>query len=281
MKLSHHGVHFGVALTNFVVSALPAAAATLTFDATEPTGASVVIANPHSFHTGSGTDFGPVGDRDTFTTAGATTSRGQSFLMPDNATGTAWDLASVTIRADATAATGSGVAQDFSGGATLRFWLFELAPSNDANSGAQWVAGDGISDGDPLDGTGVTNVLVNGQTFDATRNFSGEFMHFATPGLQVNENTAYGLLVSFTPSTGTTGLRLDQVRDNVTAPNGESYLNGAHFQSNDTANTFGSNGDDMVFYVEATAVVPEPAGAALFGLGSLALLRARRRLACQ
>ena len=281
MKVSVRSVSLSVALAGLVLPVVSAGAATLTIDTTEPTGAAVVIANPHTFFTGTGTpaDVGPLGERDTFTTvfspAGGFGSRGQTFLMPDNPTGTAWDVSALTIRADANAS-GTGVAQNFSTGGphALRLWVFAWSPVGDANDGTQWT-GDGSSDGDPFDGTSITSFAVNGEAFDVTRTFGGEFLHFSTPGVQFAENTAYGLLLSF-ESAGTTGLRLDETRDQV-APTGQTYAAGGMLRSQSAANDVNNNGDDLVFYVEATAAVPEPAGAALFGLASLMTLATRRR----
>jgi hypothetical protein len=252
-------------------------AATLTINTGEPTGAGVVIANPHSTFS-SGTP-GPLGERDTFTTifpvsAGAG-SRGQSFLMPNNPSGTSWDLSAVTLRADANT-NGSGVAQDLSSGGphTLKVWIFEWNPNTDANNGTQWSLGDGAADNNPFNGTNVTNFLVNGESFDVTRTFSGEFLHFNTPGVQLTANTAYGILLSFESLPA--GFKLDDVRDG-TAPNGQSYPSGGILRSDTSANSVGSNGDDLVFYVEATPEVPEPATATLLGLASIALVASHGR----
>jgi hypothetical protein len=254
-----------------------AGAAVMTIDTVAPSGAGVVIANPHSPYSGTAPDIGPLGERDTFTTAfptgGGYGSRGQSFLMPDNPVGSAWDLTALTIRADATA-NGTGFAQDLSvnGPSTLKMWLFEWNPSTNATTATNWTAGDGSSDGDPFDGTGIANFLINGQVFDVTRSFSGEFLHFATPGIQLQDNTAYGVLFTF-ESGGTAGFRIDEVRDGV-APNGQSYPSGGLLRSDATAHTYGQSGDDLVFYVEAT--IPEPTGVAALGMAGLALLRRRQ-----
>ncbi len=208
--------------TGLLLPAVVASGATMTINTTEPVGA--VIANPHTTFTTATP--GPLGERDTFTTAfsSAATSgredRGQTFQMPDNPTGPAWDLSAVTIRADANP-DGSGFAQNLAAAAgthSLRLWIFEWNPSSSASTGTQWTAGDGPADNDPFDGTGITNFLVNGELFDVSRAFSGEFLHFNTPGVQLNENTGYGYLVSF-ESPGTAGLRFDHVRDG-TAPTG-------------------------------------------------------------
>ena len=270
-----------LALGSALLPAAVASGATLTVNTIEPTGA--VVANPHTTFTTATP--GPLGQRDTFTTAfsAAATSgvedRGQSFLMPDNPTGPAWDVSAVTIRADANP-DGTGFNQDFSSGGphSLRLWIFEWNPSNSAATGTNWTAGDGSADGDAFDGTGITNFLVNGEVFDVTRAFSGEFLHFNTPGVQFLENTAYGYLVRF-ESPSTTGLRFDQVRDG-TAPTGEAYPNGAFVRSDSSGTNvqpFGPSGDDMVFYVSATPI-PEPAAATgLLAAASLATPFVRRR----
>jgi hypothetical protein len=272
--------------SGMLLPALAADGAALTVDTTEPTGSSVAIANPHSsFASG---NLGPLGERDTFTRVstaadgGGLGLRGQTFLMPDNPTGASWDLSALTIRADANP-DGTGVAQSLSanGPNALTLWVFEWTPDANANDSTSWDAGDGASDGDPFDGTGITNFLVNGESFDITRNFSGEFLHFNTPGVQLAENTAYGLLIGFS-STGTgTRFQTDQIRDNGSAtgaPNtvsGESYAAGAFLRSDAGLNDLGSSGDDMVFYVQA-APVPEPTAIAAVGLATLGLLRRRR-----
>ena len=250
-------------------------AATLTINTTEPTGPGVVIANPHTTFT-SGSP-GPLGERDTFTTifpvsAGAG-SRGQSFFMPNNPVGPSWDCA-ITLRADANAA-GTGAAQDLSSGGpnTLKLWIFEWNPNTDATDGTQWTLGNGAADNDPFNGTNVTNFLVNGESFDVTRTFSGEFLHFNTPGVQLAENTAYGIILSFESLAA--GFKLDDVRDGMRPT--VNPIQTADTRSDTSSNSVGSNGDDLVFYVEATSVVPEPATATLLVLGSMALLASPRK----
>ncbi|HEX5471378.1 MAG TPA: hypothetical protein VFW73_05805 [Lacipirellulaceae bacterium] len=251
-------------------------AATMTINTTEPAGPGVVIANPHTTFT-SGSP-GPLGQRDTFTTifpvSAGVGSRGQSFLMPNNPVGSSWNLGAITLRADANP-NGTGVAQNLSSGGpnTLKLWIFEWNPNTDATDGTQWALGDGAADNDPFNGTSVTNFLVNGESFDVTRTFSGEFLHFNTPGVQLAENTAYGILLSFESLPA--GLKLDSIRDGM-APTGQSYPTGGILRSDSASNSVGSNGDDLVFYVEATPV-PEPAAATLLGLASIALLASHRR----
>lgn len=255
------------------------AADTLTFDATEPTGASIVVANPHSTATSS--NRGPFGERDTFTTvfpteASAPGDRGQTFTMPTNPSGDTWDLNTLTIRADANA-DGSGVTQNLSTSTnTMKLWLVQWNPSDNANSGTNWVAGNGISDGDPFNGTGISNFLINGEQFDVTHNFSGDFMHFnlGSSGVKLSNNTAYAFIVSF--ESATSGIKLDSIRDD-TAPTGEVYALGAFLRADNTTQTFNAGpGDDLVFYVDATPS-PEPASLALFGIGSMVVLSKRTR----
>ena len=265
--------------TGLLLPAVAASGATMTINTTEPVGA--VVSNPHTSFTTAAP--GPLGQRDTFTTAFADPAygaRGQSFTMPDNPTGDAFDLSAITIRADANP-DGTGGNQPApntaaAGTHTLRLWVFAWNPGTDANVGSQWILGDGSSDGDPFDGTGITSFLVNGDSFDISRSFSGEFLHFNTPGVQLAENTAYGYLVALESTVDSTELRFDQVRDGAVTT-GEGYTGGAFIRSDAAAHTHNQSGDDMVFYVEATPI-PEPAAAAgLLAMASLAIPLSRRR----
>jgi hypothetical protein len=275
-------------LASLAVFAFPAAsvlADSLIIDTTEPTGSNVIVSIPHTTHSGTPTanpDLGPLGERDTFTTVFPVSAgtgigdRGQTFLVPTNPTGPTWTLNSLTVRADAQPG-GGGVSQDFSanGPNSFKLWVFEWNPNTDANNNTQWILGDGIgSDNDPFDGTGITNFLVNGATFDATHAFSGEYLHFdlSTTAPTLNNNTAYGMLLAFEQVAA--GFKLDDVRDGQ-APNGQYYANGAILRADNTTQALNSNGDDIVFYVNATPS-PEPTSAALFGVGACALLTQRR-----
>jgi hypothetical protein len=260
----------------------------LTVDATEPTGSSIIAFNPHSTHTGGGSpaDLGSLGERDTFTTifpaaASAPGDRGQTFTVPSNPYADTWDLNAITLRADVGTTTQTGVPQDFSSGTnSMKLWVVEWNPNTDANSGTNWTAGDGIgSDGDPFDGTGISNILVNAESFDVSRSFSGDFMHFnlGASNAKLKNNIAYAFIVAFEADTA--GFKLDSVRDNV-SPNGQSYAFGAILRADNTSQTINSgSGDDLVFYVDATPS-PEPATAAFLGVGSIMMLskRTRRRV---
>jgi hypothetical protein len=120
---------------------------------------------------------------------------------------------------------------------------------------------------------------VNGAAFDVTRTFAGEFLHFnLTNNVQLKADTAYGVFVSF--EAVVSGFRLDDVRDQLNNPTGntvagESYPLGGLIRVQGATQDVGSNGDDLVFYVDAYA--PEPASTALFGLGAFTLLTKRRR----
>src|SRR3954447_3152142 len=92
-------VMFGTAA--IVLTAVSSRAAVMTIDTTEPTGAAVVAQTRHSTFTSASP--GPLGERDTFTTAFASPtfgSRGQTWTMPDNPDGATFDLSGVTIRTD-------------------------------------------------------------------------------------------------------------------------------------------------------------------------------------
>lgn len=258
------------------LSALAADAASLVVDSNEP-GAQVIVSNPHSFF--ANTNSSPLGERDTvtqvFSAAGGYGARGQSFVTPEISVGSLWNVSAITVRADANAA-GTGTSQDLSGSpSSLKLWVFKWNPGNDGNDGTQWTSGNGEADGNAFDGTGVDTFLINGEEFDVTRSFSGEFLHFVTPGLQLDGNSAYGFLLSF--ESDLTSFRLDDVRDNA-LPTGQTYGNGGLLRADDTVNSFGSNGDDLVFYVQATTVaVPEPATIGIFAIGALALASVRLR----
>ena len=269
-RRSLYGSAFVLSLSSFATAAPVATYGTV---AAQPA-SNIVASNAHTNFTTASPD--PVtGARDTFTNVGTTAQgfghRGQTFTVGNNPDGTVFDLNSIGIRTDVNTSD-QGFAQSFTGG-TLTLWIFEWSP-NDATNASQWTTGDGMADSLPFDQTGITNFLVNGEQFAINQSFSGEYLRFSTTGVQLNENTAYAYLLAFDVA-GANGLRLDQVRDG-TAPTGQSYTGGAFLQVSDTANTHNASGDDMVFFVEATAVVPEPTGAAL-GLGALCLLAARRR----
>jgi hypothetical protein len=259
--------------------ALPAVSAladSLTFDTTEPSGS--VIAVPHTTFTTANP--GPQGQRDTFTTISPQDAnninrgdRGQTFTMPDNPSGPTWALSTITIRSDRAA--------DFSLTThTAKLSIAEWNPNNDANDDAPFGLGDGADDQDDFDGTGAT-VLLNRAAFDMTHNFAaGEFMHFnlGTSNLHLKENTAYAFVIAI-DATDATGFRIDDIRDTTGSADGEVYSLGGIIRVNGGATPVqdvGSNGDDLVFYVNATPS-PEPTSAALFGLGSLVMLSRRTR----
>lgn len=200
---------------------------------------------------------------------------------------------------------GSGnQSQDFSPsglnlpGATLDFSLFEYSPSGDANDISQWSMGDGNSDNDQFDGTGVTNVLVAEESFSAFRSWDDEFLHFefSTP-LLLDEDTAYGFTIGFDDGNGVTAPNGDQnslalaiARDfdgsqsflpSILDPGvfGEAYLGGVGIRSRSAENDAVLTGapDDLVFYVQGIAV-PEPSSA-LLALGAVGVIGLRRRLA--
>jgi len=75
--------------------------------------------------------------------------RGNTFTTPNDFVGTGWVMTGLTIRKYNN--------QTYNND-TLKLWIFE----GDAD---QWAGGDGDSDGDMLDGTGITNILLDGEAF--------------------------------------------------------------------------------------------------------------------
>lgn len=261
-----------LALLTLCLSVGSATAGTLTVNTVEPTGPDVIVAIPTSPGT-SGTPE-PNGARDTFTQAfndgttgaGAGGDRGQSFMTPANGQNAFWDVSSMSLRAESGA-----FAQDFTtnGPANLRLWVFEWNPIGNAADATNWKLGDGVSDGNPFDLTGVSTFLINSEVYSLSGTLTGgEYLHFATPGLLLEPQKAYGMLVSFETGGGAAqSLRLDAVRDDVN-PQGQGYLSGMNIRSqaltNDVVNNNAS--DELVFYLQAT-VVPEPGTVALFATG--------------
>ena len=120
-------------------------------------------------------------------------TRGNTFLMPENSSGTTWSLSELAVRKR------SNYSENNTND-TIKLWLFEWDPDTDGTNTANWVYGDGIGDDDPLDGTGMTNLLVDGEVFDLPASISDdEYLHFDYSGspLILKENTAYGFLLQY------------------------------------------------------------------------------------
>ena len=179
--------------------------------------------------------------------------RGQTFTMPDiPGASTQWLVSELVVVSDA--------ARDLSSfsGAQFTVWVFEWSGSN-ANDQTNWASGTGSSAGNPFTGTGISNFLVDGATTPAALSFvNNDVLHFEfSPPLAMQENQAYGFLISFDDGSATSNgtnsdLRLQLSRDN-TAPNGEDYPEGFNLVlngSNYTASV--QNTDDLRFYIVGT-----------------------------
>lgn len=134
-------------------------------------------------------------------------SRGQSFVTADSGAGSGWEVSELALRAQAN--------QTFGTGDTIKLWLFEWDPSDDATYMTNWVTGDGIyDDGDPLDGTTMGAVLIDGAIYDMPASVSsGDYLHFPfdTP-LSLEGSTAYGVFFQFLDADdGTEGAAYMQV----------------------------------------------------------------------
>lgn len=108
--------------------------------------------------------------------------RGSNFVTADNPSGDDWTMESLTIRKS------SG--QTFNG-SILKLWILEGTVD-------MWVNGDGYTDGDLFDGTGM-NALVEGETFTLNGTFAGGSyvtLVLDTP-VQVAENTSYVWFATF------------------------------------------------------------------------------------
>lgn len=194
-------------------------------------------------------------------------ARGQSLKTPDAGPGNSgWAVSGLTLQKSTT--------QNFAAGDQLRLWVFAWNPATDSNDFSNWTSGDGISDGDPLDGTGMTLLLDKSYDLPSTIT-DGEFMHFGfgDNAVIMAENAAFGFLVEYVDAnTGdaTTFVQLD-------IPNGgaSSYADG-RLLANFNATSNGTNASqDMTFYLIGEAI---PAPAALpAGIALMVAVAARRR----
>lgn len=204
------------------------------------------------------------------TSTGATfqTGKGQSFLMPDTGDGaTQFAVDRLTVQKNAN--------QTFDANSQITLWVYEWNPDNNGNTGTGLTGGDGITDGDPFDGTGITNILENGSASSIANLTisSGAYLHFDfdTP-LMLDENKAYGFLIGF-EGLDTGGNNRFQM---AIAPGGgvNEYADGTLWNANTSNNTLQSN-QDFRFYVQGS-VVPEPGSLALMVIGGLFIVRRRR-----
>ena len=188
----------------------------------------------------------------------ATSGRGQSLTLPGAANGPAWLVETLTLDKSS--------AQTFDTGSTLSMWIFEWNPADDANDLSQWDNGDGI--GGVFNDTGITNILVNGESFDIGDLMieDDEFLHFNFDSpLLMDPATAYGIYFEFAgvDDEGNEFLRLS-----VSSPN--IYDHGRLLNTTATANSGGAANQDLTFFLQGSAV-PEPSTLALGLIGLLGL----------
>ncbi len=180
------------------------------------------------------------------TNSNADADRGQTFTMPEIAgLKNGWAVREITVVADD--------ARDFTArpDAKLKIWVFQW-PSADGNDRSQWVNSDGVADGDPFDGTGISQFLIHGEEVGA--NFAcvaGDFIHFRfDEPLLMKENQAYGFLLSFDDySSAGEDLRIDVYR---LSP-GNTYPGGFNLIAQRTdVNSSNELKDDLRFFVVGT-----------------------------
>ena len=175
--------------------------------------------------------------------ANAYKSRGQSFTTAETGdANSAWSVTELSIQSDA--------GQSFGPGDTLQLWVFEWKPVQDATTVSQWITGDGLSDGDPMDGTTMGNVLISGDLYNLPASVTnGHYYHFGfdTP-LLLAEDTCYGVFFAFNDADGATGAT--SVRIGIGA-SGSTYADGTQLRTEPLQNT--SHDQDLTLFVTGTS----------------------------
>ncbi|MEP4076709.1 PEP-CTERM sorting domain-containing protein [Haloferula sp.] len=239
----------------FVICANTASAVTLSIESSAPT-TDILLQNATAGNTGSQQTFASLA-ADAAGTEG-TRARGATTIV-DLDGAASYPISSITVLAAS--------AESFDANAEFDFFVFDLgSDQNPATNG--WTSGDGMQDGDPLDGTGLSLLLsqtfsLNGLTPGTadvyTFNFSGGELTF-------NEDNAYGFLIQFKDPDYTSGTETQGVAFETTTT--DTYL----LQTTSSGNQ--NSGSRNLVYTITT--VPEPSVALLGGLGLLGLLRRRR-----
>lgn len=119
--------------------------------------------------------------------------RGQTFLMPaTGVTAGQWSVDAITIQKSAS--------QTFEADSELKLWVFEWNPNTDGNDDSEWISGDGDVDGDIFSGTGITNMLIDGDTapLGTSEISSDTYVTFKfTEPLLMDENKAYAFSLQY------------------------------------------------------------------------------------
>ncbi|MDP4625293.1 MAG: Ig-like domain-containing protein [Akkermansiaceae bacterium] len=181
--------------------------------------------------------------------------RGQTFTTADAGAGNdRWSVGEISLLSKA--------AQTFTAGDKMRVWVFKWLPSSNADDMINWttdgelVASDGLADGDPLSGTTVGEILLDGVDFDMPLSMAnGDFLHFRLATLlELDENSAYGTFFEFIDADGGSGSQF--VTLGIGASGSSTYAGGRELRTTATANS--SQNEDMTFYVSGTALAAPP-----------------------
>ena len=188
--------------------------------------------------------------------------RGQTFTTAStgDANHTRWSVNEIALRSKAN--------QSFGPGDKMRVWVFEWLPIANANDTINWdtdaalVASDGLSDGDPLNGTTIGNVLVDGEDFTLPSTVTnGNYLHFELGApLELDENRAYGAFFEFIDADGSTGATFVQLG---IGSGSNTYNNGKELRTTATENA--SQNEDLTFFVSGTPIPGPPATGLAFG----------------
>ena len=178
-------------------------------------------------------------------------SRGQSFTAADTGDANSkWSVTEVALQ--------SKQDQTFGPGDEIKVWIFEWLPTANANDAINWttndglVESDGLSDGDPLDGTSIGAILVDGLRYNMPLSVANnDYLHFefANP-IELNENAAYGAFFEFIDADdGTVGAT--SVRIGIGAGS-STYAGGTELRTTDTINETAN--EDLTFFVTGTSL---------------------------
>ncbi|MEP4077278.1 alpha/beta hydrolase-fold protein [Haloferula sp.] len=169
-------------------------------------------------------------------------SVGQSFITTD-----AFDMRSLTLV--------KGPATNYKEGNQLKLTVFSWNPPSDANDVSQWGNGDGIGDGDPVNGTGMT--VLYSEFFDVPSGMMAEndYLHFDLgAAIPLAANSAYGFTSEFIYGGGGGASQLNYKRHNGSG--GDLFSGGKQIGATPTANTNAGSGN-LAFYLGDTLVASE------------------------
>jgi hypothetical protein len=180
---------------------------------------------------------------DTDTNAGH--SRGQSFTTDDTGdTNTHWSVTEIALQAYS--------AHTFGDGDNVQMWLFEWNPSTNVADITNWATGDGLSDGDPIDGTVMGAYLLDGVSFDLPDSVAAnDYLHFKfDSAVTLKENKSYGTFFVFNDADASVGETFIQVKEK----RGDSADDGMEIRTTPTTNNYQSL-YDLTYSVTGTACV--------------------------